>query len=475
MSDRFETQVSEMLTEHAKVDRSTIELARASIEALPDRKPVGHSGAVWLRPGRSLLRAPVFSLVGVCALVVAVVAVSVFGRFGNSAIARSAAPSSAAPVVTASPSPTDLLMPTAAQNTLSTRRPTPAFPETLPVAYTGVNAELVPAGWSPDGSHFAIEELPAAPWNSMIHIFDAAGVEVESRSGLSFAWLDTTSYVLIRDDSVAGVGGAWGAYVGRLGSTQLSSLGSYERITAGPSGAVALSLPWSQTLADPPQYVVVSGGKVSQPREGYPAAWSRDGSMLAVFHPTQDVGSGSAGLTGWLEVVRATGEHVASADKIESDVAVQVAFSPDGARVAFRDESNPTATLPHMGVLELPSGSLASIPRVGSFTWANNNELLFVEDNTVLSWSATTGEVSTFGSGDLVGASGRGVVVVGSDVTHRLTWTSSAPGSASGEFSLGAGPWVGIPDAAWSPYGKSLVLIAGDASAAQMDAVLVKF
>ena len=216
--------------------------------------------------------------------------------------------------------------------------------------------------------------------------------------------------------------------MGRLGSAQLTALGSsYERLVAGPSGAVALSLS-DQTLA--PQYVVISGGKVGQPREGYPAAWSRDGSMLAVFHPTQENGpDGAAGPIGWLEVVRSTGEHVASADKIQSNVRAQVAFSPDGARVAFRDESNPKATLPHMGVLELPSGSLASIPRIGSFTWANNNELLFVEYNTVLAWFATTGKVSTYGSGDLVGASGRGVVVLGNDATHTLTLTNTAPGA----------------------------------------------
>jgi hypothetical protein len=387
----------------------------------------------------------VLSLVGVGALIVAVVAVSLVGRY----------------------------------------RLAPAFAETLPIAYTG-NA-LSAAGWSPDGSHFAIGEFTidsGATYTGMgvirnptIHIFDAAGVELESRGGLSFAWLDASSYVILRDDSVGGVG-YWGAYMGRVGSTQLTALGSYERIVAGPSGAVALSLPWDRTLA--PQYVVVSGGQVSQPREGYPAAWSRDGSMLAVFHPTQETGpDGNGGPIGWLEVVRSTGEHVASADRIQTPMTAQVAFSPDGARVAFRDESNPKATLPHMGVLELSSGRLASIPRVGSFTWANNNELLFVEDNTVLSWSAIAGEVSTYGSGDVVGASGRGVVVLGNDAKHTLTWTNTAAGAIQVEptsITLASGPYQGAADAAWSPDGKSLIIIVGDPiTSPYMDAVIAHF
>ena len=488
MNDKFEIEVSEMLAEHAKVDRATVELTRTSVGTLPDRKSSKTARLGFHLPGLPVRRGSALALVGVGAVVVAVVAVSLFGRTQSSPVAPgSPTSSSVTPLVTTTPLPSDLPSPSIAPDALSTRRPTPAFQETLPVVYTG-NA-LSPGGWSPDGSHFAIAEFTIDSGsvytgvgvirNPTIHIFDSAGVELESRGALDFAWLDANSYVILRDETVAGTGvGYWRAYIGRVGSTQLTLLGDYEGIVAGPSGAVALRKAWDQTLANPPQYVVVSGGSVSEPRDGYPAAWSRDGSMLAVFHPTQEaVASGSSGPTGWLEVVRSTGQHVVSADKIQTGVTGQAAFSPDGARLAFRDETNPTAALPHLGVLEVPSGRLTSIPRLGTFTWASSSNLLFVEDNNVISWSASTGKVSTYGPGDLAGASGRGVVVLGNDATHTLTWTNTAPGAVGkGSISLASGPSSGVLDAAWSPDGKSLILIVGDQVNSQfMDAVIAHF
>jgi hypothetical protein len=489
VNDKFEIEVSEMLTERAKVDRSTVELMRACIGTLPDRKPSRTARFGFHLPGLPVRRGSALALVGVGALVVAVVAVSLFGRFQSAPVApASPTPTTATPLVISTPSPSDLPSSTVVPEALSTRRPTPAFPETLPVAYTG--NWLSAAGWSPDGSHFAIAEFTidsGATYtgigvirNPTIHIFDSAGVELESRGASDFAWLDPSSYVILRDETVAGIGvGYWLAYIGRLGSTQLTSLGNYDSIVAGPSGAVALRKTWDQTLANPPQYVVVSGGSVSEPRDGYPAAWSRDGSMLAVFHPTQEaVASGSSGPNGWLEVVRSTGQHVVSADKIATGITGQVAFSPDGARLAFRDETNPTAALPHLGVLEVPSGRLTSIPRLGTFTWASSSNLLFVEDNNVISWLASTGKVSTYGPGDLAGASGRGVVVLGNDATHTLTWTNTAPGApGKGSISLASGPSFAAPDAmAWSPDGKSLVVIVGNPVSSQfMDAVIAHF
>ena len=165
-------------------------------------------------------------------------------------------------------------------------------------------------------------------------------------------------------------------------------------------------------------------------------------------------------------------------------MSAQAAFSPDGARVAFRDDTNAAGQGEQIGVLEVASGRLSSIPKFGLFTWASTTDLLFVDlsssipsqNNHIYSWSATTGQQAAYGTGTLVGASGQGAVVVGMDVTSALTWTNTTPGAAgSGALSLGAGPWMGIPDSAWSPDAKSLVLIAGDGIAKYMDAVMVRF
>ena len=129
---------------------------------------------------------------------------------------------------------------------------------------------------------------------------------------------------------------------GAIGSTELTPLGTYDWIVAGPSGAVALIRPWNWTVNPPPTYVVVSaGGAVSAPRQGYAMAWSRDGSMLAVLHVTGPTGAHGTGSRpyGWPEVVRSTGESVASARQVASLRTGRPVFSPDGARVAFLGDS----------------------------------------------------------------------------------------------------------------------------------------
>jgi Tol biopolymer transport system component len=272
------------------------------------------------------------------------------------------------------------------------------------------------------------------------------------------------------------------AYVGLIGSSELTALGTYDSLVSGPSGSVALTLAWDWTLTPQPHYVVMSGATLSEPRDGYPVAWSPDGSELAVFHVTE-VGGGIDGHpAGWLEVVRSTGVSVASARSVRTGIISQVAFSPDGARVAFGDDTNAAVQGERIGVLEIGTGSLRRIPGFGPFTWASSDELLIADhsseipsqNNRILSWSETTAQLTTYGAGNIVGASGRGAVVTGTDGTGSLSWVNRSPGDTASEtLTLGAGPWMGIPDAAWSPYGESLVLISGDEFSALMDAVLV--
>jgi hypothetical protein len=346
------------------------------------------------------------------------------------------------------------------------------------------------AGWSPDGSRYAIGANGLD--SNVIHLFDRSGTEIGSVAGVGefqFAWLDANRFVVIAPEDRVNHSGPLDAFMGRVGSTQLTKLGEYDTLVAGPSGSVALAQIGDPSLSTKQQYVVVSAdGSVSKPRDGEPAGWSRDGSMLAVYHATA-LAPAPSDVTppalGWLEVVRPTGESVASTHGLTFGEPYAV-FSPDGARVAFSYDPEPLTGAAQMAILEIASGHVTIIPESGTLTWASNDQLLFAytsidygkTPSAIMSWSATTGLVTTYGPGDSVAASGQGTVVIGSDTTYIFTWTSTTGGSTrTGSFALGY--WLGfgsyIPDSAWSPDGSSLILTVGDwNNGTAMDAVLFR-
>lgn len=480
MNDEFETALGQTLADMAKVDRSTVEAVHASIATLPDRRSsrlfrVGRS----ISNGASRMR-PAFALAGVAILLIALVGFSMLGRWQTAPVGvGSPTPSPASPSASNTPAPS--AVPSASPTKLL---PT-ASPETQPVVLTGGSLQVL--AWAPDGSRFAIREFPHGPLpdppGPTIHLFDRSGAEIGTVSGWGFGWTDATHFVVLRTDGAsAGPTPIQGAYLGQIGSTQLDRLpGNYDNLVSGPSGAVALELAWDQTAATKAQYVVVTAGSLSQRRDGVPAAWSRDGSMLAVFHPTKfppAVAGGGGQVTGWFEVVRSTGKSAASARQIESAITAQVAFSPDGSRVAFRDDT----VGEKIGVLNIATGRLQTIPLFGLFTWAGNDQLLIAdlsssipsENNSILSWSAQTGQLTTYATGNIVGASGRGIVVVGSGATSTLTWSNNTPGATkSGEFTLGVAPTSGIEDSDWSPDGTSVIVITGRPDYGNIEAAVI--
>lgn len=482
MNDRFEPEVTGMLAARAKVDRSTVELTRASIAALPNRGSSRTARFGSRLRGLSVRRSPVLSLVGVGALLVAIVAVSLFGRFQSAPLGPSSpAPSMATPWTSSSASPG--VMPTP-----SAIRTGPAYSETLPVLLTGSRVAF--AGWSPDGSRYAIYEDAADSY--VLHLFDRSGTEVGSVAGVgmfSFAWLDANRFVFLSNRGNGNGGVA--AFLGRVGSNEFTELGQYDMFVAGPSGAIALAQIWDPSVSTKHQYVVVSAdGSVSKPRDGDPVAWSRDGTMLAVFHATglAPAPSGVQSDTlGSLEVVRSTGESVVSTQKLTFANPYAAAFSPDGARVAFPYNAQPLNGTPEIAILEIGSGHVTIVPESGPLAWASNDQLLFAFTSTdygktpagIRAWSAKTGLVTSYGPGDTVGASGQGTVVIGSDTTHIFTWTSTTGGSTrTGTFSTGysLGTPTLILDSAWSPDGSSLILTVGDwNNGTAMDAVLAQF
>ncbi len=432
------------------------------------------------------------ALAGVAGILVVIVAVSVISRYQiGLATPGSATPmigarspvSTPTPMIGARP-PVTTLTPTGAAPVESLPTIGPAFPETLPVVYTGQNLRML--GWSPDGSLFAVMESPqlgSRVQSPSILIFDRSGARVGAEEGEYFAWIDSSQYVVLRftlSDPTAGTGFDY-AYLGEVGSTALTQLpGEYGGLLNGPSGAVALVLPWDGTVASPPQYVVISSGVPSQPRSGYPVAWSRDGNTLAVIHPDEDTPFGFGGPAfGWLDVVRPTGQRIVAARNVEIGLLTPAAtFSPDGALVAFLDYTNVATGGQQIGVLDVGSGLLTRTDNFGAFSWSGDDHLMCADRTSghILSWSVGN-QPFTYGAGTIVGASRDGLVVAGTEDASELSVTSTSDGTWGelGTLTLGGWPVGGIPDAAWSPDGRSLVLISGEPGLTYEDAVLARF
>lgn len=470
MNDEFESAVVRTLSEMAKVDAATLAETRATTAVLPGRGSSRRSRFGVRPPQLAVRRSPAFSMAAVVALLVTIVAVSLFGRMQ----VGPAAPALATPTVeSGSPAPTP------GSGCAAAASPTwnaSALPETLPVTASYLSLSML--GWSPDGSSFALIERAnrmsptETPWGT-VDLFSRTGADEGTIQAWGFAWLDATDFAIFRADAPTDGNYVGHAFLGRIGSADLTALpGTYEGLVPGPSGAAALILPWDGTLASPPRYVVIANRALSAPRDGRPAAWSRDGKTLAVFHPTMigappDGAGGVGTVTAWLEVVRATGESVAAARAVEASVWESATFSPDGARVAFYDTGGM-----RLAVLDLASGNVATVPTVGQLTWAGNDELVIAEvgssgaDSQILSWSATSGQLTPYGTGTFVSASGRGLVIAGESCATQVTVTKRLNGEVGivGTLDLGALPANGIPDSSWAPDGRSLVVILSEAN-----------
>jgi hypothetical protein len=158
---------------------------------------------------------------------------------------------------------------------------------------------------------------------------------------------------------------------------------------------------------------------------------------------------------------------------------VEVAFSPDGSRLAFRDDTYVATKGEQIGVLEVRTSALAWVPTFGPFTWASGDQLLFADlrwdksgnPNTnpeIHSWLANTRTVDTYASGEVVTASGQGAVIVG--VAGTVTWSDWSTGHSGtwtfdGDLGCAWSPATGlalacaIQDSAWSPDRRAVVLV----------------
>ncbi len=460
--DEFEAAVQEMLVGEAQVYPATVEATRASIALLPEKED-SRRGWWWLpRIGSRPEVSPILSLVAVTVLVVSIAGIAVLGRFqggpagpASPTAAESPSPSATAPAI-ASPSPTLL----------------PPYLGRLPVLATGAHMSV--AGWSPDGSRFALAidaavagEFPTWPFV----VFDASGNRVWSVEASAFAWLDSSHYVIQVVESPPQK-----AYIGQVGSAQVVPLGDCSSLVAGRSGAVALRRSWDGAVSHGPQYEVVESGGASAPRPGYPLAWSRDGGELAVVRdaaPDTEVGGTPVG---WLEIVGPDGRSIAAARDVRISLLGPAAtFSPDGRYLVFRDDTRFAEVGSQTSVLDIATGRVAAISLGGWFTWftwAGHDELAIAavpgeepgQGPPGLGISAYYFGSSGYMSSGTVGSPGDGLILVGRGSDSWLSAVRHETGAVVSVQipALRGDPLNGIPDEAWSPDGRTLILIYGE-------------
>lgn len=156
------------------------------------------------------------------------------------------------------------------------------------------------AAWSPTGARLMVwqQAVNGSPDDAILTIHNPDGSIAQSLAGVgagginAAVWLDDTNFVARK--------GAFSVIV-RLGSSELWPLAApaTPSLLANGQGAVTWEEP-SDSLADA-EYRVWSGSGLTERQPGLPAAWSHDGSKLAVWHWRS--GSGPTSL-GWLEVLR---------------------------------------------------------------------------------------------------------------------------------------------------------------------------
>jgi dipeptidyl aminopeptidase/acylaminoacyl peptidase len=403
------------------------------------------------RPAHRGIRTSLTPGLAAAGIIVVVLAI-VFSGFtrqpvGPAVTSRSSAQAPGSPSVTKSQPPASSL-PTA------TASVTPA-PTTDPRAVSFTKgSSLGEVRWAPDGKTFALLDESQSADLAVIHFFSRAGKSLGDIPGRNLAWIDANRYIVLRWPDADP--GAAQAFIGRVGQTVLTQIpgvyGYGEDMLGNGHGAVALPLPSVNE-----QYVVWSDGRLSQPRPGWPVAWSNDGQELAVLYDDQSA------VQSWFYVVGLAGQRIAAVDVGEPVEGLQVLFSPDGRNVAL---SAGPGSLPC--ILNIPTGrtvSMGSAPAI-SIAWASDTRLLTVAPDPIprflTEWDLAGKSVQIPAqAGDLVSVPNAGVVAL---VQEDLSDLTGAPGALvlldppKEPTRIGFAGQIGLPY--WSPDGKIAVVIS---------------
>jgi dipeptidyl aminopeptidase/acylaminoacyl peptidase len=267
------------------------------------------------------------------------------------------------------PTPTPRATPTHSQPTTSATAPAPSPSPAAEWRLIGDGSSLQ-VEWSPDGSHLLVSDVQSSPESrTTLNVVDLEGEVAASIDDASHGeWLDADHFFAYRDSTKPKVRklGTASAFFGSLQSGDVDEREApFGSALGNGRGAVALA-------GDPeqPSFVVWSGEDVSQPRPGYPVAWSLAGDRIAVLHP-----SGSMrGVSGWLEVVSWPEMETVFEDQSRTVIS-DLWFDPAGQYVAFPtfSEERPTPLEHLINVVELSTGQLTKIP---------------VNDHTGFRWNA---------------------------------------------------------------------------------------
>jgi hypothetical protein len=311
------------------------------------------------------------------------------------------------------------------------------------------------AAWAPDGAHFFNGQEPTP-----IEVRNASGSLLTSYAQFDRAyWLDPSHLLGYRDTvgdpetavaSIADLKGSVVAAPEALNTTDGDGL---------PNGFGAVAVARKDASASVATYTfsVWSSGGVSAPHDGYPMAWSADGTKLAVVH---FIKWGMKDFSGSLEVVSWPGLDRLYAGPRASFDEYSIEFDPSDQFVSLADYSNDSRSLDSSTrVVSIGSGATADIPcTIPCTTFWNDHQQLSFDTRGQLETYDTLGKLvdERLVGGFLANASPDGSTVafisdsIGSIVIERN-------GSVISQSQFGAG---GISQPWFSPDGRSLLLYA---------------
>lgn len=181
-----------------------------------------------------------------------------------------------------------LLVASLAPHDLVQLTPTPSgmpLPAGVSVVTTGQGLRIRP---SPSSASFAVVGAPDAAGIGSISVFSADGRRLRTLAGADAAWLDDATLLTYQPTSPGSASGSvWMILDGEPSRIQ----GTYGGLVGGKAGMIALLDPDAPESSTPGYTIYPSLAGIDSAHEtGLPLAWSRDGSLLAVWQPV-DVAS----------------------------------------------------------------------------------------------------------------------------------------------------------------------------------------